>query len=84
MAASLGGSKAYVKGDLLLIDSANDQFFSLMRSEDPIYRRQIKSAVMQVVGRTYRLGPYKTKKEATGDPLRDVMEKLKKLEVPQK
>ena len=84
MAASLGGSKAYVKGDLLLIDSANDQFFSLMRSEDPIYRRQIKSAVMQVVGRTYRLGPYKTKKEAAGDPLRDVMEKLKKLEVPQK
>ena len=84
MAASLGGSKAYVKGELLLIDSANDQFFSLMRSEDPIYRRQIKSAVMQVVGRTYRLGPYKTKKEAAGDPLRDVMEKLKKLEVPQK
>lgn len=82
MAASLGGSKAYVNGDLLLIDSANDQFFSLMRSEDPIYRRQIKAAVLQVVGKTYRLGPYKAKKESTGDPLRDVMEKLKTLEVP--
>lgn len=82
MAASLGGSKAYVSGDLLLIDSANDQFFSLMRSEDPIYRRQIKTAVLQVVGKTYRLGPYKAKQEPTGDPLRDVMEKLKTLEVP--
>lgn len=81
LAASLGGSNAYIKGDLLLIDSANDQFFSLMRS-DAIYGKQIKSAVMSVVGRSYRLGPYKKAEVSTADPLQDIINKLKKLEVP--
>ena len=82
LAAALSGSTAYVSGDLLLIDSENGQFFSLMRSEDPIYRRQIKNAVQAVVGRTYRLGPYKKPEEPSGDPLQDIISKLKKLEVP--
>lgn len=81
LAASLVGSTAYVKGDLLLIDSANGQFFSLMRS-DAIYGKQIKNAVMSIVGRSYRLGPYKRKEAPVTDPLQDIMNKLKKLEVP--
>ncbi len=83
MAATLAGSKAYVKEDLLLIDSENDQFFSLMRNENPIYRKQIKSAVQSVVGKSFRLGPYKKQAEATSsDPLQNIMQKLKELEVP--
>ena len=82
LAAVLRGSKAYVQGDFLLIDSENDQFFSLMRSDDPIYRTQIKNAVNAVVGRTYRLGPYKKAVVETSDPLQNIINKLKSLEVP--
>lgn len=82
MAAVLRESKAYIKGDFLLIDSANDQFFSLMRSEDPIYRTQIRNAVQTVVGRTYRLGPYKKAAPKAADPLQGIIDKLKSMEVP--
>ncbi len=81
MAAVLRGSKAYLKDEVLLIDSENDQFIPLMRG-DPIYRTQIRNAVQSVVGRTYKLGPYKKKVAATGDPLQDIINKLKTLEVP--
>lgn len=81
MAAILRGSKAYVKNEFLLIDSENDQFIPLMR-KDPIYRTQIRNAVQSVVGRTYKLGPYKKKAVAVGDPLQDIINKLKTLEVP--
>lgn len=82
MAAVLRGSKAYVQDDILLIDSANDQFFSLMRNEDPIYRKQIRGAVQAVVGRSYRLGPYKQPSAPAADPLQNIINKLKSLEVP--
>lgn len=82
LAAVLRGSKAYVQGEFLLIDSENDQFFSLMRSDDPIYRTQIRNAVNAVVGRTFRLGPYKKPQAAAADPLQNIINKLKSLEVP--
>lgn len=82
MAAVLRDSKAYVQGDLLLIDSGSDQFFSLMRSDDPIYRTQIRNAVQSVVGRTYRLGPYKKPVPPAEDPLQSIINKLKSMEVP--
>ena len=83
LAASLTGSKAYVKDDLLLIDSQNPQFFSLMRNENPMYRNQIKAALQSVVGKSFRLGPYKKATEQPNDPLQDVIAKLKQLEVPE-
>ena len=79
--SGLRGSRAYVKDEFLLIDSESDQFISLMR-KDPIYRTQIRNAVQSVVGRTYKLGPYKKKAVAVGDPLQDIINKLKTLEVP--
>ncbi len=82
LAAVLQGSKAYVQGEFLLIDSENDQFFSLMRSDDPIYRTQIRNAVNAVVGRAFRLGPYKKPLVKTTDPLQNIINKLKSLEVP--
>lgn len=82
LAAALRGSKAYVQGDFLLIDSENDQFFSLMRSEDPIFRTQIRNAVNAIVGRNFRLGPYKRAVAQESDPLQNIINKLKSLEVP--
>ena len=82
LAAVLNGSNAYVKDDILLIDCQNEQFFQFMRSEEPIYREQIRNAVNTVVGRTFRLGPYKKAVPEPEDPLQNIIEKLKSLEVP--
>ena len=82
MAAVLDGSSAYVKDDILLIDCQNEQFFQFMRSEEPVYREQIRNAVNTVVGRTFRLGPYKKAAPEPEDPLQNIIEKLKSLEVP--
>ena len=82
MSAVLDGSSAYIKDDILLIDCQNEQFFQFMRSEEPIYREQIRNAVNTVVGRTFRLGPYKKAAPEPEDPLQNIIEKLKSLEVP--
>ena len=84
LAVSLFGSKAYLKGDTLLIDCEDQQFFSFMRGSDPFYRNQIKLALQTVVGKQYRLGPYKKTEQSTStDPLNDIINKLKTLEVPE-
>lgn len=72
MAGVLAGSKAYLGGGRLLIDSKLSQFKDLINS-DAKYRDYIRKAAEQVLGVSYNLGPYKpaTSKEATGviDPL---------------
>ena len=67
----LQGSSAYIRGDLLLIDSKNSQFRNLVKGENSLYRDQIRKAATEVTGAVYRLGPYH-KKETTvqeADPL---------------
>lgn len=78
----LNNSQAYIKGDYLLIDAKNDQFRSLINSGNAIYKNSIRKAALQVLGVTYKLGPY-TKQTATveSDPLAAFAEKLKKFEV---
>lgn len=84
LAVSLFGSKAYLKDDTLLIDCEDQQFFSFMRGEDPFYRNQIKLALQTVVGRSYRLGPYKKQQHSvSADPLNEIINKLKSLEIPE-
>ncbi|MBE6798280.1 MAG: DNA polymerase III subunit gamma/tau [Ruminococcaceae bacterium] len=84
LAVSLFGSKAYLKGDTLLIDCEDQQFFSFMRGSDPFYRNQIKLALQTVVGRSYRLGPYKRQQQSEStDPLNEIINRLKTLEVPE-
>ena len=85
LAVCLIGSKAYLKnGEILLIDCEDQQFFSFMRGSDPYYHNQIKAALSTVVGRTYRLGPYKKQSaNQVNDPLNEIMDKLKELEVPE-
>ena len=82
MGGVLNDSKAYIKGDYLLIDAPNEQFRSLVNGANPIYKNSIRSAAQEVLGVTYKLGPYKKPTVSTdGDPLLAVAEKLKKFEI---
>ena len=82
MGGVLNDSKAYIKGDYLLIDAPNEQFRSLVNGANPIYKNSIRSAAQEVLGITYKLGPYKKPTVSTdGDPLLAVAEKLKKFEI---
>ncbi len=81
IAGVLQGSKAYISGDRLLIDTQNSQFRSMFNGANPIYRNSIRNAAEQVLGVAYKLGPYrKPNVEASVDPLAAFAEKLKALE----
>ena len=76
MASVLKGSTAYLRGDVLLIDSRNAQFLDLIR-EGTKNRRDIREAAMTVTGRQYRLGPYKKDEPAAqADPFAAFVSRL--------
>ncbi len=82
MAGVLINSDAYIKGDYLLIDAKNEQFRSLINSGNPLYKNSIRKAANEILGFTYKLGPYtKPSAEAENDPLAAFAEKLKKFEI---
>lgn len=56
--ATLEGSSAYIKGDLLLIDAPNTVFLDLMRASDAT-KESLRKATQEVTGRMFRLGPVK-------------------------
>lgn len=81
IAGVLQGSSAYIEGDRLLIDTDNSQFRSLFNSPNPTFREAIRNAANDVLGVTYKLGPYRKKVENEGsDPLLSFAQKLKTLE----
>lgn len=77
----LSDSKAYISGNLLLIDAPNPLFRTMMNSNE-IMRDSIKKAAMQILGKAYRLGPYKKQETAAAadDMLAVVANKLKEIE----
>ena len=82
IAAVLNDSKAYIKGEYLLIDAPNSQFKSLIKQANGKYKESIREAAQGVLGVTYKLGPYtKNTKAAENDPLTALAEKLKNLEI---
>lgn len=82
IAGVLQGSNAYIKGGYLLIDSKNSQFRTLINSANGVYKDNIRKAAEEVLGVTYKLGPYTAKKELTSqDPLAALADKLKNLEI---
>ena len=82
MGGVLNDSRAYIKGDYLLIDAPNEQFRSLVNGTNPMYKNSIRAAAQEVLGVTYKLGPYKKPTVSTeSDPLLAVAEKLKKFEI---
>lgn len=80
----LHGSCAYIENGRFLIDSSNAQFIDLMRSDTIDYKGKLKKAIEEVVGRSYPIGPYTRKTTDEIDPLRDLKDKLKALEIPKR
>lgn len=81
----LDGSKAYINGVYLLIDAPNPMFRSFIKKDDSVYKTAIRKAATEVLGKSYRLGPYKAQTvSAEEDPLKALSEKLKNLEIPNK
>ena len=78
----LNGSKAYIKGDFLLIDAQNPMFRSMMNSSDTM-RNSIRQAAEQKLGRAFRLGPYKKQGGSSSgvDPLMTIANKLNNLNI---
>ncbi len=78
----LNDSRAYIKGDYLLIDAPNAQFRTMINTANSQYKDAIRKAAFTVLGKTYKLGPY-TKKTVTAesDPLAEIANKLKNFEI---
>ncbi|MBR2042474.1 MAG: DNA polymerase III subunit gamma/tau [Oscillospiraceae bacterium] len=65
----LDGSKAYLIGGRVLIDSPNEFFIGYMQKNDDA-RELIKNAITEACGTRYGIGPYKkTDKKPEDDPL---------------
>ncbi len=78
----LTDSTAYIKGEFLLIDAPNPQFRTMINSGNSQYKDSIRKAALEVLGKTYKLGPYtKTNTSAEVDPLQEIADKLKKFEI---
>ncbi len=81
IAGVLGDSTAYIKGDYLLIDAKNSQFRTLIKNNN-LYKDSIRKAAQDVLGHTYKLGPYSAEKQAIAqDPLLSLADKLKNLDM---
>lgn len=72
LCALLTGSKAYESGNRLLIDAPNDTFIPYMQ-KSPDANESIKTAITEVCGRRYGIGPYKkAAQSAANDPLEEL------------
>lgn len=71
----LVGSKAYIKGQYLLIDAENPTFAETLRNNEG-HRNSIRAAVYKITGEKYRLGPYNGKTAVNreeGDKLEELI-----------
>ena len=81
----LNGSRAFIKGGFLLIDAPNPMFRNMINGKSSTYRDAIRKAAEQVLGQTYKLGPYKASETVSeNDPLKALADKLKQFDVPNK
>ena len=78
----LNDSKAYINGDTLLIDAPNPMFRSMINANASM-RESIKKAAAEVLGKNFRLGPYKKGAAVNNeDPLLSLDNKLKQFNIP--
>ena len=57
ISAAFEGSNAYVSGNYLLIEADQEIAFQLLKKSSQ--RDNIRKAVSEITGKTYKLGPYK-------------------------
>lgn len=77
ISAAFEGSNAYVSGDYLLIDTDQEIAFQLLKKS--AQRDNIRKAVCEITGKTYKLGPYKKPevKEKKDDVLESFISNLR-------
>ncbi len=79
----LNGSRAFIKGQYLLIDAPNNMFRTMINGSNSTYRDAIRKAAELVLGQTYKLGPYKAaSSDDSNDPLKALAQKLKQYDIP--
>ena len=72
----LTGSAAYNDGTRILIDAPNSTFTPFVQKNDDA-KEQIKSAITEVCGKRYGIGPYKKAvKTETADPLLELKKRV--------
>ncbi len=76
--AAFTGSNAYVSGEFVLIDAKTQLALRLLRQ--PSQRDNIRQAIKQVTGKSFRLGPYKKAdgSKKADDPLDKLAEDAKR------
>ena len=82
MGGVLNDSRAFISGQFLLIDAPNPMFRDLINKKDAPYKDVIRNAAAEVLGQQYKLGPYRKEATAESNPLLQLQDKLKQLEVP--
>lgn len=78
ISAAFEGTKAYISGNYLLIQSDTDIPFKLLKQS--AQRDKIRVAIQELTGKVYKLGPYKKPEETSGgasDPLDQLISNLK-------
>lgn len=76
LGAYLKGSRAFVQGDLVLIDAKFAQFREMVNS-DAQNRKDIRDAIAGVLGQEYRIGPYKKPEEPGTDPFGSFLDRMR-------
>lgn len=71
----LVGSMGYIKGDFVLIDAQFEQFRDLINNI-PECKEAVKSAIAEVLGKPFKIGPYK-KQTASDDKFEAFVNKFK-------
>lgn len=77
VATAFAKTNAYTSGDYLLIESDSELPFKMLKSQHQ--REAMRSAIKEVTGRVYKLGPYKPSgdtAEKKEDPLNSLAAKL--------
>ena len=81
---ALADSRAYLSGNLVLIQCDNDFFLNLLRNGDAA-RQSLHEAILEVTGKKHRLGPYKKEKYRVAeeaDPLNELIAKAEESDTP--
>lgn len=83
IATAFKDSTAYISGDFVLIDSENEMAFELLRKSSQ--RDKMRTAIKNITGKAYKLGPYLKNKENVNnekvDPLKELAETARQMGV---
>ena len=82
---AMNDSRAFVHGEMMLIDCQNELFRTLLRTSIAA-KESLRDAILAVTGHKYNLGPYNPDKyapaAAPSDPLEGMLKRASELDVP--